>query len=231
MHEAMLTQKSISNQAAFCWWMQQNHITDLNMNLRNSCSHGLQLIWNQSKCGRTWRMSYYAYKPCQKDRVYKFTSKRLPPQSRNYEVGNYGYAIQSFWVPDVLMVNVLKFVFFFICNKTSYVACTKVLYNYDRLWFNLQHLYTLNKNILKSKKKPYVQSLFIILWIFFVCRKVTSPSSSNHSDLIASDFIIMTQLVNMNLLGIPERTITAPHVSCSGASRALLCALLSFLTA
>lgn len=66
---------------------------------------------------------------------------------------------------------------------------------------------------------------------FFVCRKVTSPSSSNHSDLIASDFIIMTQLVNMNLLGIPERTITAPHVSCSGASRALLCALLSFLTA
>lgn len=125
-----------------------------------------------------------------------------------------------------------KFVFFFIYNKTSYVACTKVLYNYDRLWFNLQHLYTLNKNILKSKKKPYVQSLFIILWICLVCRKVTTPSFSNHSDLITSDVIIMTtQLINKNLRGIPERTITAPHVSCSGASWAHPCALLSFLTA
>lgn len=91
---------------------------------------------------------------------------------------------------------------------------------------------TLNTNILKNKNKPYVQSLFIVLWIIFVCRKCTTLSFSNHSDLIASDVIIMTtQLVNTNLPGKPERTITAPLVSSSGASKAYPCALLSFLTA
>ncbi len=102
---------------------------------------------------------------------------------------------------------------------------------YCTITIDYDSICTLNTNILKNTNKPYVQSLFIILWIFCVCRKFTTPSFSNHSDLIASDVIIMTtQLVNTNLPGIPKRTITAPHVSSSGASKAYPCALLSFLT-
>lgn len=160
MHEALLTQKAISYRAAFRWWMQQICINNLNMSKIYPfrwIANELKWIHPPNLAEQMWAHLVDILWCIKKSLVVKivFTSW-MCVKVKIMEKGNYGYSIWRFQVADILTVYLFSYFFY---NKTSYVAWTKVLYNYDRLWFNLQHL--LNSAVTINQ---YITSCEWILW-------------------------------------------------------------------